>query len=170
MARLYFLSNITSDLAGGTNFNRYLDYDITGGSTGISFAVNGGRTSTNYGYTRPLHPGRYGSFTGDYTVTSFVVTAATNLRLSIILRRINSAGTVQTSSAQTAEQSLGTTGLKSFTLTNVNLGTFAATDRLRVDYIVRNAGAHANQSTQLLSNDPQVFVRAPYYARAFKFG
>jgi hypothetical protein len=54
------------------------------------------------------------------------------------IARINSSGTVQGSTFTSAEQSLGTTGVKTFTFTSANLGTWTTGDRLRVSYIFRN--------------------------------
>ena len=73
--------------------------------------------------------------------------ANANIQLSAAVARVNSAGTEQALSSFTAEQSAGTTGTKTFALNNINLGTWASGDRLKVYYRFRNTVASVQSVT-----------------------
>lgn len=167
MARLYFLSSTNSDLTGGADFTRALFYNNNAASTTVSVSVAANTTDVSYGFTPALHPGVYGD-TGNYTVVVDVTTANTNIFCAITLRRVNSSGTVQTSSTASAEQQFNTTGAKTFSFTSLNLGTWASGDRLRVDYGLRNnATMGGAQSVSLGINDPDTRVETPFNVRGF---
>lgn len=165
MARLYFLSGTNSDLTGGADFSRALFYNNNAASTTLSVTIAGSATETSYGFTPLLHPSIYGA-TGNYTVVTNVTTSNSNIFLSIILNRINSTGTVQSSSAASAENNITTTGSKTFSFTNINLGTWASGDRLRVDYLCRNSAMN-NQSFAIGINDANTNVQTPFNVRGF---
>ena len=168
MARIYYLSSTNSDLTGGIDFNKHLTSNIGTAST-ISPAsdaksVNGQEISR--AYTQILHPGSAGTVTGNYTVTIDVTVANSNIFVSVRIHRINSTGTTQTSSTATAEQQISSTGQKTFTLSSVNLGTFTSTDRLRVDYTIRNS-AMGSQSITIATDDVDSSIITPFVTRQF---
>jgi hypothetical protein len=163
MARIYYFGSTTSDLSGGADFSRYFypNPENSGNTGSISIAPNA--TEVSYGFTPALHPGTAGTVTGDYVVDVDITTANTNIFLAIQLHRINSAGTIQTSSAISAEQQLTTTGINTFTFTGLSLGTFTSTDRVRIDFRCRNNAAHTNQSFAI--GYPNTDIVTPWTAR-----
>jgi hypothetical protein len=163
MARIYYFSSVVSDLSGGADFSSYF-YPNPGasGNTG-SISIAQAATEVSYGFTPVLHPGAAGTVTGDYTVDVDITTANTNIFLAIQLHRINSAGTVQTSSAASAEQQLSTATLYTFTFASLSLGTFASTDRVRIDFRIRNNAAHTTQSFAI--GYPNTDIVTPWAAR-----
>jgi hypothetical protein len=167
--RRYFPSTLNSDLTGGTFFNRFGTYFLAGTPTGLSFTAGAQQTTTSFVFTQPLHPGTSGTFTGDYTIPVVIATGANQVNLSMSLQRISSTGTVLTNSGATAEQT-AIAGTLTFTFTNLSLGTFARTDRLRISYIFRNTTGHANIPMQVVFNDEGHFIEAPYAVRLTKFG
>lgn len=167
MARIYYLSSTNSDLTGGIDFNKHLTSNIATPST-ISPASAASATEISRAYTQILHPGSAGNVTGDYTVTIDVTVANSNVFVSVQIHRINSTGTTQTSSTTTAEQQISSTGKKTFTFSHpsVNLGTFTSTDRMRVDYIVRNS-TMGNQSITIATDDVDSSIITPFVTRQF---
>jgi hypothetical protein len=165
MARIYYLSSTNSDLTGGIDFNKHLTSNIATAST-ISPSSGFRATEISSAYTQILHPGSAGTVTGDYTVTIDVTVANSNAFVSVQIHRINSTGTIQTSSATNAEEQISSTGKKTFTLSSVDLGTFASTDRLRVDYIIRNS-ARGNTSITIATDDVDSSIITPFVTRQF---
>lgn len=166
MARIYFITDNVSDLSGGADFNATLDYNY-GTAAAQSVSIAAAVTETSYCFSRPLHPGTRGSVTGNYTVSVFCSTANNNITGTATLRRINSAGTVQTSSATSSSVAFDTTGAKIFSFTSLNLGTFTATDRLRLDLAFTNAAAHSASSFGIRFNDSNSSVVTPFTVRLF---
>ena len=167
MARVYYMTTNNSDLTGGADFNRKLEYEYTGAATALSVSIAAASTEVSRCYTEPLHPGASGSVTGNYTVSVFCSTANANINGTVTLHRINSAGTIQTSSAASSSVSFGTTGAKTFSFTSLSLGTFTSSDRLRVDFSFTNAAAHSASSFGIRFNDPDSDVITPFIVRAF---
>jgi tetrahydromethanopterin S-methyltransferase subunit C len=167
MARLYFLSNLTSDLTGGADFNMDLVSSPIDEVGTVQCSHTSQQTKLSYAFTPPLHPGTSGSIVGNYTVNFSIASGSTSLTLTMTLRRVNSAGTVQTSSTTSAGQTLGT-GVKTFTFTNLNLGTFLATDRLRIDFNIVN-GAMNTQNATIVVNSSDSYVLAPWTVRRLNF-
>lgn len=166
MARKYFLTSATSDLSGGADFSRVLG-NIIASQTTLSISIAANATETSYGFTEPLVPGTNGNVTGNYTVQADVTTANSNITCAVTLRRINSAGTVQTSSSAVSGVSFGTTGVKTFSWTSLSLGAFSSTDRLRVDFAFTNSAAHTASSFALGFNDPDAFILAPFPVKSY---
>jgi len=165
MARIYYFRSTTSDLSGGADFSRYFyPTPEASGNTG-SISIAAAATEVSYGFTPPLHPGTAGTVTGDYTVDVDITTANSNIFLAIQLHRINSAGTVQTSSATSAENQISTTGVKTFTFSALSLGTFASTDRVRIDFRCRNSAAHSASSFAI--GYPNTDIVTPWAARLY---
>jgi hypothetical protein len=167
MARLYFLSAITSDLSGGDDFNLEILPNITTTASALSVSIAAGATEISYGYAEPLDPGLAGSVTGDYTVSVDVTTLNSNINMSFAVARVNSSGTQQTLSSTSGEVSFSTTGAKTLTLTGVDLGTFTSTDRLRVSYRFRNGAAHTAQTFGINRNSVDSYVSAPFNVKYF---
>lgn len=167
MARLYYISAVTSDLLGGSDFNLKLLPNITATSSALSVTIAAASTETSFGYTEPSDPGLAGSVVGDYTISVDVTTANTNITMAFFVDRINSAGTSQTTSSTSATISFSTTGAKTLTLTGVDLGTFVSTDRLRVNYSFTNAAAHSNQSFGINQNSTNSYVSTPFRVKYF---
>src|SRR5207245_11571874 len=85
--------------------------------------------------------------TANYTVELNVPVANANILLSTAVARVTSVGVLQTLSGFAAEQSAGSTGIKTFSLTSVNLGTWSSGDRLKVYYRFRNTAASVQSVT-----------------------
>jgi hypothetical protein len=164
MARKYFLTNTSSDLGGGSPFNNTLEYYLSGSSSSQTISLGNGASTTAYGYTLAAEPGVAGG-TGDYEVTINVSSSNNSIFARVSVTRVNSSGTAQSTSSETAEQAVNSTGVITFNLSSVNLGTFAAGDRLRVNYIFRNSAAHSSNSCGILLNDDTVYVTAPFRTR-----
>lgn len=165
MARLYYPTTVTSDLSGGADFNRYMNPTTSFTSTGLTFATASAATEISYCFTVAASPSFVGALSGNYTVSIDIATANSNLTLSVQLNRINSAGTVQTAGGFATGQVLTTTGQKTFTFTALSLGTWAETDRLRLDVRIINAAMNT-QSTQILFADEQTYVLTPFSVQA----
>lgn len=167
MARIYFATTNDSDLSGGADFNRKLEYSIVGTPTALSVSIAQAATEISYWFTDPRHPGTAGSVTGTYTTSLNITTANANVSCTVVVNRINSTGTVQTSSAASNSVTFDTTGAKIFTNSSVNLGTFSATDRMRVDLQFANAALHSAQSFGLTFNSLDTDIITPFTARVF---
>jgi len=165
MATRHFLSSINSDLTGGADWNKYLRYNTSGAASTISASIAANTAEEQRAFTEPLHPGTKASVTGNYTVRVKVTVGNTNAGIAITLHRINSAGTVQASSSRTINQS-ASAGTKTFTFTSLNLGTFAQTDRLRVDYYMAGIAMGVITIT-LATEDPDCYIETPFNARFF---
>ena len=165
MATRHFLSSTNSDLTGGADWNKYVRYNTSGAASTIAASIAQNAIEVQRAFTEPLHPGTKASVTGDYTVKVKVTTGNTNANIAITLHRVNSAGTIQASSSTTANQS-ASAGTKTFTLTSVNLGTFAETDRLLVSYRMTGIAMGAVTIT-LATEDPDCYIETPFNARFF---
>jgi hypothetical protein len=142
VSTFYYLSADNSDLSGGADFSKKLvESGPSSGTQTLSFS--GSQAKTSYGFTEPTLPGADG-VTGDYEIIVSFPTTNAQGRLAISLSRVNSAGTVQSTSSSTAEQTTGASS-RTFNLTGVNLGTWASGDRLRVNFEFRN-NSNMNQS------------------------
>src|SRR2546425_1547754 len=142
---VYVLKSANSDLTGGADFNKELyPGSETAGTIAVSVAASA--TDISYGFTKAGEPGLSGA-TGNYTVEMNVTVANSNIQLSAAVARVNSAGAQQAISSFTAEQSAGTTGVKTFSFTGTDLGTWTSGDRLRVSYKVRNTVASVQSVT-----------------------
>jgi len=161
MAVTYYLSAIDSDLTGGADFNKLLSRNTETAGT-ITSSIAQAATETSYAFTAIGDPGTGGVNTGTFTVKVDVATANSNITISVALHRVNSAGTVQNSTAFATGQSAGTTGVKSFTFTNPALGTWVAGDRLRVDYRFANAAAHSAQNIIISTGTIDEAIDTPF--------
>jgi hypothetical protein len=145
MSTTYRRTDTNSGLTGGADFTKaVLDpaADATGSS---SFSVVNLATEDSLGFTDVGVPGADG-ITGDYAVELDITTGATSYEISVAVARVNSAGVQQAISAFTAEQQ-ATAGVKTFTRTAIDLGTWAAGDRLKVVYRIRSTRDHGGADT-----------------------
>ena len=156
---LYYLSNTNSSLGGGNDFNKELL--LSGATTGtITVALAASATEESYGYTTES-PTNF-AIPGNFSVRVNVTTANAQGRLSISLSRVNSSGTVQSTSSATGEQTTSA-GVQTHTLNSVDLGTWASGDQLRVNYIFRNNN-NMTQSLAISTGGTDDYVDVPWTA------
>jgi hypothetical protein len=164
MSQTYYLSDNDSDLStSGARFDKLLS-PVTTTPTTLSYSVpqGVGQTQTGYGYTDIDIPSFKGT-TGNYTVEINVTSANGSLNLQVELARINSSGTVQGTPVTSSTQSAGTTGVKTFTFTSVNFGTWTTGNRLRVGYSAINTQAHGgNQALTIGTGTTDEEVITPF--------
>jgi len=158
MATTYYLSNTNSDLSGGADFSKKLLPSTETANT-INFSVAKTSTETSYAWTEPGVPGTSG-MTGDYTVEVYITVGNANMTVAANIHRVNSSGVVQ-SSATAASAVTATAGLKTFNWSSQSLGTWAAGDRLRVDYIFTVSG-HQAQSLTIQTGTTDTEVVTPW--------
>jgi hypothetical protein len=159
MTTTYRRTNTDSGLTGGQDFNKAVLFPANDTTGSQSISLGNQETRTSRAFTDVGVPGTAG-VTGTYTVEQETLVGNTNVVLAVTLHRVNSAGTIQTSSALSAEQT-ATAGTKTFTFTNLSLGTWAAGDRLRIDYRYRNA-AHGSQNFTVTHGGTNNEVVAPW--------
>lgn len=135
MAQTFYFTATDSDLTGGADFNAAL-LTSPGSASSATVTVAHSSTETSYGFTASGVPGANGA-SGDYTVEVNVTTADANITINTAVARVNSSGTVQSGPVNSngGAQSAGSVGVKTFSFTSPNLGTWSAGDRLRVSYI-----------------------------------
>lgn len=170
MPRTYFLYSTNSDLTvAGATYNKYFLPNLINGpaATAQSITIAGSSNLTASAFTYQFHPGDHAQ-TGSYTASLQISTANTNAFLSTRWHRINSAGTVQTSTTSSAEQQLSSATAYAFNWGGVNLGTFANTDRIRVDYMFRNSNSK-NQNAAFQYNQTGSFIKISAYNRRVSF-
>lgn len=164
MAVTYVLRNTASDLSvSGATFN-YKLLTATAASADVTTAAQAADTTVSgYAWTDPAEPGANGTSTGSFTVEVNVITAQTDVSIVVAVARVNSAGTVQGTPVAAASQASSPAGIKTFSFTNPALGTWAAGDRLRVEYrFVRAAGGHGNVSVVVRSNTTDAEAATPF--------
>lgn len=166
MARLYYLSALDSDLTATGDFSKQLATNPVGASSELTTTLAGNTTEISCGYTQPLDPGTAGTFVGDYTFSVSCTGSASNMSVTFTVARVNSSGTEQTVSAESSSVDLTTTGIKTTTLSSVDLGTFESTDRLKVIYTFTNAGA-GNRSPSIAVNSYSTYVLTPFKIKYF---
>jgi len=103
----------------------------------LSCSIVKNSTEREYMFTATGVPGVNGA-NGDYQLILRMLVGNSNVKLSFQVHRVNSSGTVQASSSTTAEQLSSAGPILLFSLASVNLGTWAAGDRIRVDIIAHN--------------------------------
>lgn len=143
----YYASNAASDLSTGADFTKALvSSGQSSGTQACSIAKSA--TEVSHAYCASGDPANIGGGSvGTYTVVVPFSAINSNLYLSLTLSRTNSTGTAQASSSASAEQQLTATGNYTFTFSNLDLGTFGSTDRLRIAYSFRNASSQARSAT-----------------------
>lgn len=148
MARRYYVSNLNSDINPGGTFQVYAESNIQSSTSTQSVALAVGASAFGYVFTRPLHPGAMTSSISNITVNVDLSVTDVNMLANAQIHRINSTGTVQASSAVSSQSSLDVN--RSFTISSVDLGTFSATDRLRIDYGFLGSGHGSGDRTVTL--------------------
>lgn len=149
MPQTFYLGATNSDLTGGADWNKYLE-DATETSGTLSTTVAAGATEVSRAFTRAGVPGTNVSPDADeYTIEVGVTTGNAAIFLALQLHRINSAGTIQTSSSISGEAQLDGPAVKNFSFSGLSLGTWVAGDRLRVDYRFRSTSGEGNQTVTI---------------------
>lgn len=120
----------------------------------------GGATANGYAFTQPGIPGVDGA-TGNYIVELDLPTSHANIAISVAVARVNSSGTQQAISAFTAEQT-GVSGVSIYNLAAVNLGVWAAGDRLRVTCRFRNTNTMNIRSVTIAHGSLNNEVTTPF--------
>lgn len=156
---VYVLSANNSDLSGGADFNKQLVLTPATAGT-LSVTIAGATSETSYGFTNAGNTLGYDSTSA--TPYIFVVTANSNISVTTSISRVNSAGVVQATSTVSSSVSLGTTGVKITTNSSWNVGTFASTDRLRVNYIFTNSAMN-NQTVVIQTGTVNTGGDIPFY-------
>ncbi len=163
MPTVYYLKATNSDLTGGADYTKRLDtVTATAATLSVPLAPGGGNEDS-FAFTPAGVPGAAG-VTGNYTVEVDVTTAGASTTVQIAVARVNSAGTQQSISTFTATQSTATTGVKTFSLTGINLGTWAAGDRLKVIYRWRNTHTSQTKTPIIETGTTNTEVTAPWAA------
>lgn len=165
MARTYILKAAASTLPAGADFTRDLSANTEAAGT-ITIATAKAISEDSFGYTVAGEPNFAGALIGDYTVEINVTTANVNVFLLIAVSRVDSAGAQQTISVFTAEQE-ATAAVHIFSLAAIDLGTWLATDRLKVVYRHRNAHAMTAQSIAIETGTVSAEVVAPFAVPVF---
>lgn len=147
----YVLKAANSGLGDGADFSRELSPGTeAAGSIAVSVAGGVGVFEDSYGYTRLNDPSTDGGSGGGYTYTIEVNVTGGNsgIDIQVTVARVNSSGTVQASHPSfSVAQRANPAGVQTHTLTNVDLGTWASGDRLRVTYRFVNRQTGANSLT-----------------------
>lgn len=162
MPETYDLTNTASDLSvPGSNFDNEVSR-AAGVADTQSVTVANGTTETDYGFTPAGDPSTDGG-SGSRTWTANVDIAMGNndLQLAVNIHRINSTGTVQSSGTLSGEQQ-ATAGVKTFTFSATDLGTWASGDRFRVDLQLRDTSAHGNENLTYNTEAGGTNVVAPW--------
>lgn len=172
MPTTYFLRNTTTGGVTPPGANEFTANStatwtlLTGTAASATFAVSTPTGTTERGYAVTLSgvPGAAG-VAGTYTVELNVTTAFTpannSYNLSVQVHRVNSTGVSQAASTTSATQLSHTTGIKTFTVDGSGLGTFGATDRLRVDYIFANTSTMTTGGPTITINTVDAEVVMP---------
>ena len=130
-----------------TLYHRNIDSDLTGGgardntlalATGVdaSISVTLAASASVMHSTISENGLNFTGATGDYQIYFRIVDGNVNAYVRATLHRVNSSGAIQASSSESTEQKANNDF--STTFQNLNLGTFAEGDRLRVDFTFRN--------------------------------
>jgi len=145
----YYLSNTDSDLSGGADFNKVLA-TVTEAASSISAEIAASTTETSYAWTRSDFPNNADWETGSITVEVDVTVANTKLLINVSASRVNSSGAVQETSDNPAlgEQECSL-GLHTYLIPIKDWAAGNATDRIRINYIIRNSFSHGAQSTTI---------------------
>lgn len=184
MAVIYFMENTTPigitaatspevdrrllEITAGGNY----ETDTNDTALGTCVDIPNATSYTCYAYSAPEQPGLRGR-TGNYTIESGNITVANSaVDLDIRISRTNSAGTIQTSSAFSAAQTLSATGYYTYTFSSQSLGTWASGDRFLCEFRFTNTNAHgSNQSVEFDYGNPSgsthngMYIVTPFIAR-----
>jgi hypothetical protein len=162
----YYLKATNSDLTGGADFTKRLDADVAAQGT-LSVTIAKAASEDSLAFTPAGTPGvNGGTGSQSWTVKVNVTTAAASTNIAVAVARVNSAGTQQSISSFTAFQSSGSTGVKTFTLSSVNLGTWVAGDRLKVVYRFQNTHSSQTRTVVIATGTTDTQVTAPWAAPA----
>jgi hypothetical protein len=160
MATTYYSRDTNSDLSGGGSFSYQLLRAAGAAATLTGFAVGKAATVAADLYTDPNDPSDSGSSTGTWTFEINIVSGDANVQLTPSLYRINSSGGTLSGPISATPQNTNA-GVLTFSWTNPALGTFAATNRIRVGLSFLN-GTHTNATLDIGFNDNNSEFITPY--------
>lgn len=162
--RSFYFSGLDSDLSGKKLVEAVEDADT------IAIEVDANKTDTIYAFTEPAMPGLKGR-TGDYSAQVNVETApAGTLNCSVQWGRVNSAGLEMAASSFTSAQDLsGSTGVRTFTGTAIDLGEWEEGDRFRLGIKLANpSGSFAR--TVVLGTGVEEVATPFVFVDVYRFG
>lgn len=167
MAQRYYLSSTNSDLSTSSLFNKYVLPNVAGSSAALSVSISPLSTVTGHWFTYPLSPGTGGSVTGNFAISVDVTTSANDVSMYFYVARVNSSGVTQTTSSNSSSVGLDTTGVKTLTLTSINLSTFSSTDRLLTALVFTNIAEHNTRNIGINQNSTDSFITTPFITKFF---
>lgn len=139
----YQFSNNASTLTG-QSVNKLIEPSGAAAGTWAGQSISANAQLIGSWFTPPNDPG--GATISYAKIRLNVTTGNTNLRFAVRLVRVDSTGAVLATGLFSAETSSGASATYSLEPPVGDLGTFAATDQLRVGVRVRNISASAGQS------------------------
>ena len=157
MSMTFIHRNTDSDLTGGSVNYSLLKDTATGAE--VTVGLGQGASVTYSAFTASGVPG-IGGKTGNYTVNLRIISGNVNAYGKVQLHRVNSSGVVQDSSDESGEQKLNSD--RSWSYTNLDLGTWTAGDRLRVDFLYRNNAGNKSISFGFGTNTSEDSVVTPF--------
>jgi hypothetical protein len=141
------LSDATSDLSGGADFDNQIT-SIDDGNT-LAVTIAGQSTESSFGYTNAGTPNNADWENGNWTVEVDVQTANMNITVEPRIDRVSSTGSfLEDSDATVSPQSMGTTGIRTFIFLGATWDAGNASDRIRVEYVFVNS-QHGEQSVTM---------------------
>jgi hypothetical protein len=150
----YIARSTDSDLTGSdlpTLHNQLLGTTTATAVTKSTGNIPVGTTASGFAWTAVGVPGTSGHQLADVSVSVDISGGNTSLQLSVAVARVNSSGVVQAASATSDEQT-ASAGTKVVNFTALDLGTWSAGDRLRVEYLFRNTHASMVQAATVRYN------------------
>jgi hypothetical protein len=153
MATTLYLTTTASDLSpGGSNWDNEMSTSAPGATTlNVTIPNGDGNTGTyeetDYGLSATGVPSTDGSNTGTWTLEVVLTNVDSNINANPTISRINSSGTVQSGPIANAEGNQTMASSRTFTWSSPSLGTWAAGDRLRVNFQWSNESTHGGDET-----------------------
>lgn len=137
---IYFLSKLSSDLTGGVDFNSIASeiLEVNDSIEIITPSVDASAIYTSYAFTEPNVPNNSHWETGSITVEVGILGCGGFQNIDISVSRVNSLGDVQETTEKAGEQNCIFRGVKVFTVPPMIWSAGSASDRIRINYHVRN--------------------------------
>ena len=137
----YKLKAKNSDLTGGADFSKELSIDTEAASS-LTIAVANGASETSYGFTKLHKPSNADWETATLSPIIKVTTANSLMFFRASASRVDKAGVVQETSAQSPEVQLDLIGSYSVVIPSTNWAAGNCDDRLRINYVFRSTNGH----------------------------
>jgi hypothetical protein len=164
MARTFYNHTESSDLSSGDLFSDVLT-DAQQAANAVELLAPQASTVAGSYFTEPGIPGTDGTSTGTFTLRTNITSSNAGINFRANLMRVNSAGTVQ--ATELGSYLAASVGTRTQTFTDPALGTWAAGDRLRIQYQIENTNAHGGdkgitfETGQLAQDTPFVSDSGP---------